>query len=87
MHTITIDPASRVLLSTQLVVADQPWVAPRIRLQLRTDTDSGVVLDFGDAKSLQLLASATRTLLANYRATQRRPRAISRPRPRPMPFF
>lgn len=86
MHTIVIAPGSRVLLSTQLVVAEQPWPAPRIRLQLRTDTDSGVILDFGDLDGLRFLASATRALLTNYRATQRLARRVSRPAPRAMGF-
>ncbi len=83
MHTITIAPGSRVLLGTPLVVPEEPWPAPRIRLQLRTDTDCGVILDFGDIDSLRFLVSALRTLLADYRATQRLGRRLSRPSPRP----
>lgn len=86
MHTIVIAPGSRVLLSTQLIVAEQPWPAPRLRLQIRTDTDRGVILDFGDLDGLRFLASATRALLTSYRATQRLGRRVSRPAPRAMGF-
>jgi hypothetical protein len=86
VHTITVDPGSRILLSTQLVVTDEPWEAPRLRLHIRTDSDAGVVLDFRDPDGLQLLASATRALVANYRATQRRPRHVARPTARALAF-
>lgn len=84
MHMMSFGPGSSVMISTQLVLTDDPWTAPRIRLQLRTDLDSGVILDFADPHGLQCLASTTRALLASYRDAQRRVRAQRVPR-RPMP--
>lgn len=80
MHRILIDPGTRVLLSTRIVATDSPWQAPRVCLQIRTDHDSGVLLEFGDPNSLRLLASAARTLHADCRAAFRRrtPRPVAR---------
>lgn len=65
MHTVAIAPNSRVFLGTQVVVAKQPWLPPRIRLHLRTDADCGVILDFGNTDNLRFLISALQTLLDN----------------------
>jgi hypothetical protein len=67
MHVIAIDPDSRVFVSTRFVPPQEAWDQPHARLQLRTDTESGVVLDFNDLDSLQMFASAVRGLLADYR--------------------
>ena len=77
MHTITIDPESRVLISTRFVPQTEAWDQPHVRLQLRTDAESGVILDFSDLDSLQMLASAIRALLADYR--HRVPPPLRRP--------
>jgi hypothetical protein len=79
MHVITIDPLSRVLISTRFVPELEAWDQPHARLQLRTDAESGVILDFSDLDSLQMLASAVRGLLADYRL--RVPSPLRRPRP------
>jgi len=79
VHLITVDRAYRLLLSTQFIGGDEPWTDPRFRLQLRTNLDPGVILDFRDVKSLQFLASATRGLLAAHRAHSARPKRVDRP--------
>jgi hypothetical protein len=77
MHVIAIDPEARVLVSTRFVPPTEAWDQPHARLQLRTDSESGVILDFSDLDSLQMLASAVRGLLADYR--QRVPPPRRRP--------
>lgn len=67
MHLIVIDPDSRLLINTRFAPPTEAWDQPHARLQLRTDTESGVILDFTDLDSLQMLASAVRGLLADYR--------------------
>ena len=85
MHLITVTPATRLLLGSQLVVTDDPFLPPRLRLQLRTNLDSGVILDL-DVDSLRFLSASLRTLLATYQAADRPVRRLpSRPIPRPVP--
>ncbi|MGH2842551.1 MAG: hypothetical protein ACRDKL_03055 [Solirubrobacteraceae bacterium] len=73
MHVITIDPDARVLISTRFVPQPEVWEPPHARVQLRTDTESGVILDFRDEDSLQMLSAAIRALLTDYRDHLPRP--------------
>lgn len=86
MHVITVTPDSRLLLGSQVVVADDPFVAPRLRVHLRTDLESGVVLDL-DPAALRFLAATLRSMLSSYRDAERSLRQTSPPfRPaRPTP--
>ena len=77
MHVIVIDPLSRLLITTRFAPQTEAWDQPHARLQLRTDSESGVTLDFSDLDSLQMLAAAVRGLLADYR--QRVPPPLRRP--------
>ncbi len=88
MHLITVSPASRLLVSTQMVATDDPLDYPCVRLQLRTDHDSGVILDL-DPDGLYLLTSSLKTLLAAYRAAERqrsRRQPFTRSIPRRLPI-
>jgi hypothetical protein len=76
MHVIAVDEASRVLLSTQFLAEDprEPvWPTPLFRLQLRTSREAGVILEFYDPRTLQLVASAIRGMLAAHRRATARP--------------
>ena len=77
MHVIAVDEAHRVVLNTQCLAEDptrdQLWPSPSFRLQVRTSLDAGVILEFHNPETLQLLASATRSPLHAYRATRPKP--------------
>ncbi len=91
MHVITVSPASRLSLGSQVVVPGDPFTCPRLRLHLRTDLDRGVILDL-DPDALRFLAATTRTMLASYQAAERALRQTGpsfrplRPTPRRLPI-
>ena len=67
MHLIRVDSAEQLLLGTRFEPADEPWTQSLFRIQLRTSTDSGVILDFSDPRSLRFVAAAIRSLLDAHR--------------------
>jgi hypothetical protein len=77
VHTITVSPAARLLLSSQVMVSGDPFTAPRLRLHLRTDLEHGVILDL-DPEAFRFLASSLRQMLSGYQAAER---AIRQPAP------
>ena len=70
MHVITVTPASRLLLDSQVVVTDDVFDQPRLRLRLGTHSERGVILDL-DPEALALLANTLRNMLAGYRTAIR----------------
>ena len=68
MYRIAVRRHARLLLGSQVVVADNPFVD--LRLHLRTDLEGGVVLDL-DPAALRFLATALRNMRASYRNAKR----------------
>ncbi|MDE3074838.1 MAG: hypothetical protein KGJ86_05370 [Chloroflexota bacterium] len=88
MHLIAVDEASRVVVSAQFLSEDPRntvWRSPLFRLQLRTNLDAGVILEFYEPRSLQLFVSAARGLLTAYRQTTTPPPAPTTPPPASCP--
>lgn len=88
MHRITVTHGARLLVGSQVVVPDDPFTDPRLRLYLRTDLEDGVILDL-DPAALRFLSSTLRTMLDTYRDAVRSlrrtaPPFSSRPTPRPL---
>ena len=80
MRTIDVDTYSPLLISSTLVVIDQPWSPPRLELVLRTELGEGVRLRFRTTEDLALLAAAVRNLLADHRRAFAPPDQSRRPR-------
>lgn len=83
MHLITVTPGARLLLGSQVVVPDDPFADPRLRLHLRTDLESGVILDL-DPEALRFLSSTLRNMLDSYRDAERSLRRTAPSSPRPL---
>lgn len=70
MHAIAMDQAGQLVISTQFVaenIKDPVWPLPLFRIHIRTGDDTGVILQFCDPRTLQLVASAIRELLEAHR--------------------
>jgi hypothetical protein len=69
MHLILVGPDDHLIVSTALIVhEDWDERATSLRLQLGTQADSGVIIEFLDPEALRVLAVAARSLLVNYNA-------------------
>ncbi len=71
MHVISVSPAARLLVSSEMVVTDDPFDHPRLRLHLRTDIERGVTFDL-DPDAFRFLVHTLRSVLSSYRAAERR---------------
>lgn len=71
MHVITVTSMARLLVDSHVVLTDDPFDHPHLRLRLRTQYNRGVILDL-DPDAFDFLTDSLRQMQATYRAAERR---------------